>query len=156
MVWVKKCRTKWKQMWRHSWDSLTFNPILMLWPSRRRRGGREGHIHVVCHGVSWLYHLFSHCQALNPAANWRLPADSLNNAHSCPLMLLHKSKWSKMQMNVTVLFPDDGNITGFIHIEYERPGKSSLAASGVNYPETLRNLCMWPHTSAITRKSLEF
>lgn len=49
-------------------------------------------------------------------------------------------------MNVTVLFPDDGNITGFIHIEYGRPGKSSLAASGENYPETLRNQSMASHT----------
>lgn len=52
----------------------------MVWPSRSRRGGREGHVHAVCHGVSWLYHLFSHCQAFNPAANWRLPTDSINNA----------------------------------------------------------------------------
>lgn len=47
---------------------------------------------TVCDGVSWLYHLFN--KALSPAANWRLPVDSLNNFLGCPLTLMHIHKWS--------------------------------------------------------------
>lgn len=40
-----------------------------------------------------------------------------------------------MQMNVRGLLSDYDNITGFIHIEYNRTDKSSPAAFGEKHPQ---------------------
>lgn len=57
-----------------------------------------------------------------------------------------------MQMKVTDLFSVYDNITGFIHIEYKRTDKSSLAVFGEKNPHKSALVASYIYLSDITRE----
>lgn len=57
-----------------------------------------------------------------------------------------------MQMKVTDLFSVYDSITGFIHIEYKRTDKSSLAVFGEKNPHKSALVASYIYLSDITRE----